>query len=137
MGRETLLIYMDKKNNNLKVGRISSKVEKGLSLSLFSDSGIYLNEAFLNELASKRPKTYPDDIEKIISLIKKPDFVFSSKKEKELIYAKTYIKDSSCYFLLLTLKRVGKPKKWCASSLRYLKLEDCGYILKEYKSLRF
>ncbi len=136
MGRDTLLIYMDKKNNNLKVGRISSKVEKGLSLSLFSDSGIYLNEVFLNELAYKRPKTYPEDIERIISLIKKPDFVFSLKKEKVLIYSKTYIKESSCYFLLLTLNRIGKPKKWCASSLRYSKLEDCGYILKEYKCLR-
>ena len=136
MGSDHLLIYMNKKFTNLKVGRISSKVEKGLSLSLFSDPNIYLNETFLNQLANKRPKSYPHDIENIANLIKKPDFVFSLKSKKELIYSKIYVKDSSFYFLLLTLNRIGKPKKWCALSLRYLKIDECQDILKEYKCLR-
>ena len=71
-----LHIYMDNNQNFIKVGRISSKVEKNLNITLTSNPSIFLNEGFLDALASKRPNCYPNDIREITNLVKKPNFVF-------------------------------------------------------------
>ena len=114
-----LHIYMDNNQNFIKVGRISSKVEKNLNITLTSNPSIFLNEGFLDALASKRPNSYPNDIIEITNLVKKPNFVFYLRENKELVYAKTYILDHAPYFLLpcltaaiylIIMIRLGFPK---------------------------
>lgn len=122
--------------NSIKVGRISSNVERGLKITLVSNPSVYLNEEFLNLLARKRPNSYPNDIEEISKLIKKPNFVFYLKENKEVVYAKTYILDHIPYFLLLYVNRQGKPKKWCAKTLSFTPLFNCTYLLDNYDCIR-
>ena len=83
-----LHIYMDNIQNFIKVGRISSKVEKNLNITLTSNPSIFLNEGFLDALASERPNSYPNDIIEITNLVKKPNFVFYLRENKELVMRK-------------------------------------------------
>lgn len=122
--------------NSIKVGRISSAVERGLRITLASNPSIYLNEDFLNLLARKRPDSYPNDIEEISKLIKKPNFVFYLKENKEVVYAKTYIVDHVPFFLLLCVTRQGKPKKWCGKTLSFIPFSSCAHLFDNYDCIR-
>ena len=131
-----LHIYMDNNQNFIKVGRISSKVEKNLNITLTSNPSIFLNEGFLDALASKRPNSYPNDIIEITNLVKKPNFVFYLRENKELVYAKTYILDHATYFLVLYVSRSGKPKRWYGKMFKCMPLSNCSYLFNNYDSTR-
>ncbi|HBS02444.1 MAG TPA: hypothetical protein DEA63_01045 [Firmicutes bacterium] len=99
--------------NGIRLGKISKRVEKALSLSLTSEVGVYASGDFLDSLA----KTYPDHYLKIVDaigkeILKSPDFVSFEQKKEEFRFLKIYCKNGIFSFWEIRLKHLGKPKKW-------------------------
>jgi hypothetical protein len=96
----------------IKIGRINSKVERALGLSLVSDVAVYLEEKDLDHLATIRPNDYLKTIDEITGILKSPDYVRYEEKADSILYLKEYIKGGLFTKVAVEIVHEGTPKVW-------------------------
>lgn len=98
--------------NEIRLGKISKRIEKSLSLSLTSEVGVYVDESFLDSLAKTYPDRYLEILENIgKEILKSPDFAAFNQKEEEFHLLKIYCKNGVFSLWEICLKHLGRPKR--------------------------
>ena len=101
----------------ISFGRIKSRVETALGVSLPTNRALVAETDFLDALASRHPEEYLRILEHVVIAVEQPQYVGFSEATMSLTYYRLYYKEG---FLVMgfTFLYSGFPRRWVLSSIR-------------------
>lgn len=84
--------------NDIKVGRISSRVERTLGISIVKDVEVYMLEQKLDEFAKAYPKDYLRKIDCVTTVLRQPDFVAMSHDNGAIAFIRIEVSTKNAFF---------------------------------------
>ncbi|MDO5330588.1 MAG: hypothetical protein Q4F15_04095 [Bacillota bacterium] len=124
-------------NEDLRLGRISKKVERGLGISLPFGAGVYLRSWDMDLLVSRYPDRYLLLLEQMRTIMNRPCLSFFDQKAESIYLFKRYGRKQPKTTVGIRIAALGKPKRWWIRGMRSYEIEEMNRMKSLYPFAEF